>query len=202
MLTPETYWYPVEQAYSGLKILTGEKQTYFSNYRLKVKPLPGVSSSFSRAGKCDEEGVYSFKGDYPSQTLSLVIGDYQQKSAYGTAFFIAFWHLRDHDYFTASFDSIHDTIPWLIRNVKEQLARQYKLDYPFKRFSIVEVPVQFASYERAWSQAQETVQPEMVLFPEKGAIFWELDVKRQVKNHIRWSGNNEISLQEAPDADF
>lgn len=89
------------------------------------------------------------------------------------------------------------TIPWLIRNVKEQLARQYKLDYPFKRFSIVEVPVQFASYERAWSQAQETVQPEMVLFPEKGAIFWELDVKRQVKNHIRWSGNNEISLQEA-----
>lgn len=81
--------------------------------------------------------------------------------------------------------------------MKEQLARQYKLDYPFKRFSIVEVPVQFASYERAWSQAQETVQPEMVLFPEKGAIFWELDVKRQVKNHIRWSGNNEISLQEA-----
>ena len=52
-------------------------------------------------------------------------------------------------------------------------------------------------YERAWSQAQETVQPEMVLFPEKGAIFWELDVKRQVKNHIRWAGNNEISLQEA-----
>ena len=63
--------------------------------------------------------------------------------------------------------TIHDTIPWLIRNVKEQLARQYKLDYPFKRFSIVEVPVQFASYERAWSQAQETVQPEMVLFPKK-----------------------------------
>ena len=35
------------------------------------------------------------------------------------------------------------------------------------------------------------------IVPRKGAIFWELDVKRQVKNHIRWSGNNEISLQEA-----
>lgn len=196
MLTPETYWYPrAGTSYSDKN--PDWQQTYFSNYRLKVKPLPGLVPLSQGEGKCDEEGVYSFKGDYPSQTLSLVIGDYQKKSAYADSILYSVWHLRDHDYFTASFDSIHDTIPWLIRNVKEQLARQYKLDYPFKRFSIVEVPVQFASYERAWSQAQETVQPEMVLFPEKGAIFWELDVKRQVKNHIRWSGNNEISLQEA-----
>lgn len=107
------------------------------------------------------------------------------------------WHLKDHDYFTASFDSIHDTIPWLIRNVKDQLARQYKLDYPFKRFSIIEVPVQFASYERAWSQAQETVQPEMVLFPEKGAIFWELDVKGRLR--IRSGGRERMrSLYRKP----
>ena len=97
-------------------------------------------------------------------------------------------------------DSIHDTIPSLIRNVKDQLARNYKLDYPFKRFSLIEVPIQFVGYERAWSQAQETVQPEMVLFPEKGALFDDMDMKKQVQNHIRWSrygDRNEISLQEA-----
>ena len=196
MLTPETYWYPrAGTSYSDKN--PDWQQTYFSNYRLKVKPLPGLVPISQGEGKCDEEGVYSFKGDFPSQTLSLLIGDYQQKSVYADSILYSVWHLKDHDYFTASFDSIHDTIPWLIRNVKDQLARQYKLDYPFKRFSIIEVPVQFASYERAWSQAQETVQPEMVLFPEKGAIFWELDVKRQVKNQIRWSGENEITVQEA-----
>ncbi len=97
-------------------------------------------------------------------------------------------------------DSIHDTIPSLIRNVKDQLARNYKLDYPFKRFSLIEVPIQFASYERAWSQAQETVQPGNGIVPRKRGIFLGMDMKKQVQNHIRWSrygDRNEISLQEA-----
>ena len=50
--------------------------------------------------------------------------------------------------------------------MRDNLERNYKLSYPFSRFSIVEVPVQFSTYTRAWSQAQEAVQPEMVLFPE------------------------------------
>ena len=50
MLTPETYWYPrAGTSYSDKN--PDWQQTYFSNYRLKVKPLPGVSSSFSRGRK-------------------------------------------------------------------------------------------------------------------------------------------------------
>ena len=197
LLTPETYWYP--RAGTSYSDKTPDwQQTYFSNYNLKVKPLPGLVPLSQGEGKSYEQGVYTFKGDFPSQTISLIIGNYQQKSVYSDSILCSIWHLEDHDYFTAVFDSIQDTIPWLIRNVKEQLERDYKLEYPFKRFSIIEVPVQFDSYERAWSQAQETVQPEMILFPEKGSLL-NLDVKREVKDQIRWSkhGDREITVVEA-----
>ena len=199
LLTPETYWYP--RAGTGYSDENPDwQQTYFSNYHLKVKPLAGLVPLSQGEGKSDEHGVYTFKGDFPSQTISLAIGDYQQKSISADSILYSIWHLKGHDFFSAALDSIHDTIPSLIRNVKDQLARNYKLDYPFKRFSLIEVPIQFVGYERAWSQAQETVQPEMVLFPEKGALFDDMDMKKQVQNHIRWSrygDRNEISLQEA-----
>ncbi len=88
MLTPETYWYP--RAGTGYSDENPDwQQTYFSNYHLKVKPLPGLVPISQGEGKCDEEGVYSFKGDFPSQTLSLLIGDYQQKKvSMRTVFFI------------------------------------------------------------------------------------------------------------------
>ena len=57
MLTPETYWYPrAGTSYSDKN--PDWQQTYFSNYRLKVKPLPGLVPISQGEGKCDEEGVF------------------------------------------------------------------------------------------------------------------------------------------------
>jgi hypothetical protein len=63
----------------------------------------------------------------------------------------------------------------------------------------VEVPVQFYSYVRTWTQAEEKMQPEMVLFPEKGCLFNEVDVVRRVKNEKKWAKWNgqDISDEEA-----
>ena len=87
----------------------------------------------------------------------------------------------------------------MIRNLRENLERTYKLSYPFDRFSVVEVPAQFYSYVRSWSQAQEVVQPEMVLFPELGCMFNQMDFVRSKKNQLKWSkrGGREISEEEA-----
>ena len=87
----------------------------------------------------------------------------------------------------------------MIRNLRENLERTYKLSYPFDRFSVVEVPAQFYSYVRSWSQAQEVVQPEMVLFPELGCMFGQMDFVRSKKNQLKWSkrGGREISEEEA-----
>lgn len=198
LFTPETYWYP--RPGTGYSDESPDwQQTYFSKYNLKVKPLHGLVPLSQGEGIDDGSGTFSFDGGFPSQTVSLIIGDYEQKSIKADSTLYSIWHLKGHDYFTAVFDSIRDTIPSFVRNIRGNMERTYKLTYPFNRFSVIEVPVQFSGYARAWSQAQETVQPEMVLFPEKGATFDQLDVAKQTKNQHKWAKWNgqEISAQEA-----
>ena len=129
----------------------------------------------------------------------MIVGKYKQQSLESDSTLYSIWHIEGNDYYTATFDSILDTIPSFIRNMRDNLERNYKLSYPFSRFSIVEVPVQFSTYTRAWSQAQEAVQPEMVLFPEKGCMFGQLDVDKMWRNQVKWSkrGGREITEEEA-----
>lgn len=198
LFTPETYWYPRPgTAYSDVS--SDWQQTYFSRFGLQVKPLPGLVPLSQGEGVKGEDGSYSFAAEYPAQTVSLIIGKYKQQSLESDSTLYSIWHIEGNDYYTATFDSILDTVPSFIHNIRENLERTYKLSYPFKRFSVVEVPVQFSTYPRAWSQAQEAVQPEMVLFPEKGCVFGQLDVERAWKNQIKWSkrGGREITEEEA-----
>ena len=185
LFTPETYWYP--RPGTGYSDKSPDwQQTYFSRFRLDVKPLPGLVSISQSANN-------------PYQSISLIIGKYEQKSVESDSTLYSIWHIKGHDYYEAAFDSIRDTIPGLIRNLRENLERTYKLSYPFDRFSVVEVPAQFYSYVRSWSQAQEVVQPEMVLFPELGCMFNQMDFVRSKKNQLKWSkrGGREISEEEA-----
>lgn len=199
LFTPETYWYPCPgTAYSDTS--SDWQQTYFSKFHLKVKPLPDLVPLSQGEGVKEEDGSYSFAPEYPAKAISLIIGRYRQQSGMSAdSTLYSIWHIEGNDYYTATFDSIRDTIPFLANNIKENMERTYKLSYPFKRFSVVEVPVQFSSYPRAWSQAQETVQPEMVLFPEKGCVFGQLDVDRAWKNQVKWTkrGGRDITEEEA-----
>lgn len=197
LFTPETYWYPRPgTAYSSTS--PDWRQTYFSTFGLQVKPLPGLTPISQGEGVRKEDGTYSFAPEYPVQAISLIVGKYKQQRLEADSTSYSIWHIEGNDYYTATFDSIADTIPGIVRNMRENLERNYRLSYPFNRFSVVEVPVQFFSYPRAWSQAQETVQPEMVLFPEKGSTQW-LDVDRMWRNSMKWSkrGGREITEEEA-----
>ncbi len=185
LFTPETYWYP--RPGTGYSDKSSDwQQTYFSRFRLDVKPLSGLVS-------------ISQSGNKPYQSVSLVIGKYEQSSVECDSTLYSIWHIKGHDGYEAAFDSIRDTIPGLIRNLRESLERTYKLSYPFDRFSVVEIPAQFYSYVRSWSQAQEVVQPEMVLFPELGCMFNQMNFVKQKKNQLKWAkwGGREISEEEA-----
>ena len=198
LFTPETYWYPRPgTAYSNVS--PDWQQTYFSKFGLQVKPLSGLTPLSQGEGVKEEDGSYSFAPEYPVQAISLIVGKYKQQSLESDSTLYSIWHIEGNDYYTATFDSILDTIPSFVRNMRENLERTYRLSYPFNRFSVIEVPVQFSTYTRAWSQAQETVQPEMVLFPEKGCVFGQLDVDKAWRNQMKWSkrGGREITEEEA-----
>ena len=140
---------------------------------------------------------FIYQTDFPTPSITLIIGEYEQKGidVDGTHFNI--WHLKGNDYFTVPFDSIIDTIPSQLRERRRYTETQYSLDYSFRRFALVEVPVQLVSYVRTWTQAQEKMQPEMVLYPEKGSLFGEADIVRRVKNEKRWASRNGMEISDA-----
>lgn len=198
LFTPETYWYP--RPGTGYSDQSPDwQQTYFSRFTMKVKTLSGLTPLSQGEGRKDKDGTFTFSPDYPYQSVSLIIGNYKQKSMQADSTLYSVWYIDGHDYFTAAFDSISDTIPGAVRNVRESLERSYKLSYPFNRFSVIEVPAQFTSYIHSWSQSQETVQPEMVLFPEKGCTLDHLDFVKRQRRQLKWAkqSGREINKKEA-----
>lgn len=147
----------------------------------------------------DYDSVFIYETDVLTPSISLVIGDYEQKSVEVDETLYSIWHLKGHDYFSPVFNSIVDTIPSQIKERRRSIETAYSLDYSFSRFSLIEVPVQFYSYARTWTQAQEVMQPEMILFPEKGSLVNTANVEQGVrgeKNRARQNGQ-EISDEEA-----
>ena len=145
------------------------------------------------------DSVFIYETDFLTPSISLIIGDYEQKSVEVDETLYSIWHLKGHDYFAPVFEPITDTIPAQIRERRRSIETAYSLDYSFSRFSLIEVPVQFYSYARTWTQAQEVMQPEMVLFPEKGSLVNTANVVEGVRNTKRWAQQNgqEISDEEA-----
>ncbi len=203
LFTPETYWYPRPgTSYSSES--PDWQQAYFSHFRLKVTTRDRLKalSQGTMEGEGQEgtgDNVFVYETDFPTPSITLIIGDYEQKSVEVDSTLYSVWYLRGHDYFSDVFEPISDTIPAQIRERRRSLESNYNLDYSFHRLSLVEVPVQFYSYPRTWTQAQEVMQPEMILLPEKGCLIENADVENGVRNEQRWARQRgqEVSDEDA-----
>jgi ABC-type transport system involved in multi-copper enzyme maturation permease subunit len=167
-------------------------------------PSPGRGNPTGRGNmafrtEVTYDSLFVYETDFPTPSITLIIGDYEQKSVEVDETLYSVWYLKGHDYFSDVLAPITDTIPAMIRERRRSIEVNYALDYSFNRFSLVEVPVQFHSYMRTWTQAQEVMQPEMVLFPEKGSLLNEADVVKGVRDEKRRAQRNgqEISDEDA-----
>lgn len=195
LLTREAGWYPETGVTYSAKDF-GWNRMYFTDFVLDVKTdttLQAVSQ-----GRLEKiaPGSYRFTNDNPLTKISLAIGEYEQKKLEVSGIEFAVWHIKGHDYYSEALNEINDTIPSLLEERLRDFLRTYNLRYPFKRFSIVEVPSQFKTYERTWTFAQETVQPEQVFIQEKGYLLRDFDFKNQEKQIQRWSQRSGESLTE------
>jgi ABC-type transport system involved in multi-copper enzyme maturation permease subunit len=193
LLTPETYWYPRPgTAYSDKN--SAWQQTYFSHFRLDVKPLPGlIAVSQGKMTEDSDSTSWRFRPEFPLQSITLSIGKYKKQSVKFQKFEFCIWHFEGHDFYTSAFDSIQEDISTLAIDQLENLERTYKLDYQFKRFYIVEVPALFYAYPHTWSQAQEYVQPEMALFVEKAWSYPDMNPQRYDMNQNNFERNRRMS---------
>lgn len=197
LLTPEVMWYPIAGIpYGAAYPELSEKS--FIKFQLKVK-INQKLTVFAQ-GKKEElnPGEFLFTPEQPLPKLSLAIGNYEKRSIRVDSVDYNLFNLQGHDYYASYFDEIGDTLAPLIREAKRDFENKLELTYLYPRLSLVEVPIQFYSYQRIWTTYQETVQPEMVLLPEKGLLIGAADFKRMQRwqDRRRERSNQTLTPQE------
>ena len=185
-LTPESGWYPR----GGLPPATaypaaGHRE--YTQYSVAVSVPPGHTAISQGAATVDSStGIHTFRPDTPLPQISLTVGQYESRRLTVDDVTYTLALHPDHDYFDAYLDSVAPALPELIRELRDEYEAALGLEYPHSRLSLVEVPIQFFAYERLWTVAQETVQPEVVFLPEMGALCEGADFRRQ-KRRSRYS---------------
>ncbi len=187
-LTPESGWYPIAGLSTG-KAFPAAAAPQYSTYTLSV--LSSVGLTAISQGKPETEphnGLiqHTFKSETKLPQISLTIGSYEHKEIQVDDVIYSLYFRPGHDYFTPYLTKIGDTLPDLIRALKDEYEVKLDLDYPFKRLSLVEVPIHIYSYQRLWTVAYETVQPQLVFLPEMGTICANADFQTQARNWEKW----------------
>jgi hypothetical protein len=106
------------------------------------------------------------------------------------------YHIKGHDYFHDALTDIRDTLPSIILERLRDYERKIDLKYPFKAFSIVEVPGNFKSYDRTWTSIHQNNQAGLVYFPEKGLFHRRNDFNGSAKRQKRWGNNRNKTPEE------
>lgn len=194
LLTRESNWYPVAGTGFG-KQSKQWMQKQFSDFGITVNTKPGLMAISQ--GKADgKDGTFHFTNKHRLSQISLVIGDYAQKSQVIDGLDFSLYLHKKHDYFSKFLEPIKDTIPDLIKTALKDYERKIDMYYPFDRLTLIEVPAQFFSYPRTLIGEREQVQPETILFPEKGLLIDEADFAGNIKRMERWGRGDDTSTPE------
>ncbi|MFC2161014.1 hypothetical protein ACFLRX_05110 [Acidobacteriota bacterium] len=187
-LTPECGWYPVSGLSTG-KVFPSAATPQYSTYTLSVLCAEGktvISQGKPEKTPLNGQLQYTFKPETKLPQISLTIGTYDQREIQVENIVYSLYFRSGHDYFTPYLTEIEDTLPDLIRNLKDEYEVMLDFDYPYKRLSLVEVPIHIYSYQRLWTVAYETVQPQLVFLPEMATICANADFQAQARNWEKW----------------
>ena len=188
-LTSESLWYPI----SGVTYATNKPAFYqpdFTLFNLKVKTSEDLVAVSQGSSTNPEEGIFVFNNNYPLPKISLLIADYKKHSV--TVDSIEYSIYSVNEFYLEHFTEFKDTMPAIIRELKDEYETLLDLKYGFDRFSFAEVPIHFALDKHLWSVASDAVQPEIIFYPEKGVIMEETDFRnRRDRFEKRMKENNE-----------
>ena len=198
LLTPEAMWYPT----AGPGFVPSDPLAHrrdFTAYSLTVHTRPGLTAVSQGTVESDVAGTFMFTPEDPLPQISLAVGPYERFSTVVDSVEYAVCHHDAEYYYAEHFTEIGDTLSSLIKDLRQEFENRVGLEYPFPRLTIVEVPIHFTAYDRVWSVSQATVQPEIVLFPEKGVGLRGADLQMMSRRMERRTdrSNQDISAAES-----
>lgn len=175
LLTREANWYPfvaTEKYWTKYR---------FASFKMKVKTAPGLTVISQGEEKSTQPGVFEVAPQKKLNAFSLTIGEYVANELVIDSVRMKVFHHPKHTAYLSAFDSISDTIPYLIKEMKNDYERKIGIRYPFNKLYIVEAPSHFLAYMRSFSLATENLMPAIVFFPENGGGNWRNDLNIQSK---------------------
>ncbi|MBI9039018.1 MAG: hypothetical protein JEY97_12865 [Bacteroidales bacterium] len=203
-LTSESLWYPT----SGVGYATNIPALHFpdfTKFSLKVKTDTNLVAVSQGEPTKLMTGEFAFKPKMVLPKISLLIADYNKYSISVDSIEYSIYAKDGNQYFLNHFmnsiDSLpdfKDSLPNIIRELKNEYETKIGLEYPFERFILAEIPLHFALDKHIWSVSSDAVQPEIMFYPEKGVILEETDFKKRKKRFERRMirDNEEVSPAE------
>ncbi len=189
LLTRDALWYPV----AGVGFSSISPLSYtpgFTNYKLTVTTDPDLYAISQGSMIQSEPGIFQFSTDLPLPQISLLIGDYISYSINVDSVEYNLFTIAGNDYYKEHFIEITDSLPGIIRDLKNEYESKIDFEYPFKRFSLAEVPIQYALDKHKWSLTSDAVQPEITFYAEKGVVLEETDFKKRKRRTERNMNRN------------
>lgn len=177
LLTPELNWYPRAGVGFNLENFLPAKPD-FVRFSLEVQADSGLTAI--APGRIDTlDASLRFVPEQDLNALALVLAPLERRSLEVEGIQYNLYLHEGHDYFSGYFSEIGDTLGLLLREAQDNYEiDELDLYYPFQRINLIEVPIQFHAYERPYIEGIETILPEMILLPEKGAGLNTMDFKR------------------------
>ncbi len=179
LLSPETLWYPVAGIPVG-GIYPEIRQKGFADYHLSVSTRNGLTAISQGNTNDNGDGTFSFEPETPLPSISLAIGNYEKKSIIVEDIEFAVYVLEGHDFFSETFTDLKDALPELISTPLTQMEDRLGAYYSYDRMLFIETPIQYYTYPRLWTTAQECTQPEQIWFPEKAMLVQSADFSRSM----------------------
>jgi len=199
LLTAECNWYPVSGLPYGTNFPENQQQD-FVDFKLNVQTKDNLTAISQGKAENLGDGKFVFTPENNLSEMSLVIAPYKKRSVLVDSVEYSLYTLPEHHYFENYFKQKSDTLASIIKESRQEYENLIGIDYPFKRFNVVEVPIQFFSYNRLWTVASSRVAPEMVFLPENGSYLDGTDFKFfQRMNERRGGGGGRRGPGPGPD---
>ena len=198
-LTPESGWYPISGLPPGA-VYPAMAAPHYSKYTLTVltpEGLTAISQGDPETQSQNNQIQHTFKPEVLLPKISLTIGSYMHQEIKVDDVTYSLYVRPGHDYYTPLLNEIGEQLPEIIKQLKDQYEVPLGLNYPYSRLSLVEVPIHIYSYQRLWTVAHETVQPQLTFLPEMATICTAAELRyppRQL-NRMRQGRRNVSTAQ-------
>ncbi len=197
LLSPESMWYPRPGLPNGIGF-PDQMNSSFVDFTLTLFTDPSLTAISQGTCKTDSSGKFIFVPEYPLPSLSLIIGPYIKQTIQVDSIEFGLYTLPNHDYYLTHLSAVGDTLGDIIKDTFQDYEVRLDLNYPYKRLSLVEVPLNFFAYPRVWTTAQDVIQPEQVWIQENAATISYADFKfnsEMMERRSNWSNQTLTDME-------